>query len=211
MFMGIEFGSTTYAGWPISLVFFAVCTTVLYLKERSFIYLFFFSIFWIYITFAINEVFFPIAITWPFAEASRDASPNPIINLIPFYFGPYPDLTRVIRISILNIVLTIPFGFGLNFLTHVSFKRFLLIAVLLGFGLEVAQFILSLLLGYFYRIVDVNDVMFNALGVIVGYSIFRVFAAFYIKVTTKREFKHNAISDYIRTISLRVQNNKSTA
>ncbi len=211
MFMGIEFGSTTYAGWPISLVTFAVCTTVLYLKRRSFTYLLFFSVFWIYITFAINEVFFPIAITGPFAEASRDASPNPIVNLIPLYFGPYPDLTRVIMISILNIVLTIPFGFGLNFLTYVSFKRLLLIAVLLGFGLEFTQFILSLLLGYSYRIVDVNDVIFNALGVIVGYSIFRVFAAFYIKVTTKREFKHNSISDYIRTISLRVQNNKSTA
>lgn len=63
MFMGIEFGSTTYAGWPISLVTFAVCTTVLYLKRRSFTYLLFFSVFWIYITFAINEVFFPIAIT----------------------------------------------------------------------------------------------------------------------------------------------------
>ena len=39
---------------------------------------------------------------------------------------------------------------------------------------------IGLLLGYPYRIIDINDAPLNALGVLIGYGLFRLFAWVYI-------------------------------
>jgi glycopeptide antibiotics resistance protein len=112
--------------------------------------------------------------------ASREYASLPPVNVIPLYFGPYAGFTSVFIQSVQNVILTIPFGFGLNFITKVTSRFFFLLAFLLGFGLEFTQYLLSLLLRYSYRIVDINDVLFNALGVLLGYGLFRLFARMYI-------------------------------
>lgn len=50
------------------------------------------------------------------------------------------------------------------------------IALAVGLSIELIQAGIGVLLGYFYRIVDVNDVLLNALGVLVGYGAFQVFS-----------------------------------
>ena len=45
----------------------------------------------------------------------------------------------------------------------------LITAVLFGVGIELTQFVLSLLLGYPYRTFDVDDLWINALGVFAGW------------------------------------------
>ncbi|WP_370000428.1 VanZ family protein [Paenibacillus sp. RC84] len=76
-----------------------------------------------------------------------------------------------------NILLSVPFGFGLPFLRKVSFKRMLLAGVMFGLAIEGAQLVLSLLIRAAYRTVDVNDVLLNFIGVMVGYGCYRLFAA----------------------------------
>ncbi|WP_370866928.1 VanZ family protein [Paenibacillus chitinolyticus] len=76
-----------------------------------------------------------------------------------------------------NILLSVPFGFGLPFLRKVSFKRMFLAGVMFGLAIEGAQMVLSLLIRAGYRTVDVNDVLLNFIGVMLGYGCYRLFAA----------------------------------
>src|SRR5690349_2199753 len=87
-----------------------VLAPVLWWRKRSLSYLLFFSIFWLYLLAVVAVVIFPIAIN---ADQSAAAF-IPAINLIPFYFGQCQMLELCVRSIIENIVLTVPFGFGIN-------------------------------------------------------------------------------------------------
>ncbi len=67
-----------------------------------------------------------------------------------------------------NILLTIPFGFGICFLTSLRGKRLFTLALITGLTLEGVQLFIGLVAGYYYHSVDINDVLLNALGVLVG-------------------------------------------
>jgi glycopeptide antibiotics resistance protein len=75
--------------------------------------------------------------------------------------------------------LTVPFGFGAGLIFRMPAKRIPWLAAAAGLSLETAQLAISLLIGAVYRGIDINDVMLNALGVLIGYSVFRVFAWLY--------------------------------
>jgi len=99
------------------------------------------------------------------------------INLTPFYYGAMTYETNrrtVILDIILNVLLTMPFGFGGCFLKFLRGKRLMLGALGAGLTLEGVQLLLILILGSYPHSVDINDVLFNALGVMVGGVLFRV-------------------------------------
>jgi glycopeptide antibiotics resistance protein len=48
-----------------------------------------------------------------------------------------------------------------------------------GLGIEASQLAISLLLGVCYRSVDINDVLLNACGVLVGYMLYCICAWIY--------------------------------
>jgi glycopeptide antibiotics resistance protein len=52
-----------------------------------------------------------------------------------------------------------------------NWRRFALVAVAFGVGIETAQFLGSLIEGFAYRITDVDDAMLNATGAIVTFAI----------------------------------------
>jgi len=56
-----------------------------------------------------------------------------------------------------NILLTIPFGFGINFLARVRPKGIFWLAPAVGLGLELAQLCISLLSRSGSRASDIND------------------------------------------------------
>lgn len=71
----------------------------------------------------------------------------------------------------LNLLLTIPFGFGLGYFRKPSFLQLCLWAFGTGLTLETLQ--LALKLGFNnYHVVDINDVILNTLGVFVGTLLF---------------------------------------
>ena len=203
MFMDIQFGNRIFEVWPLSAVIFAFTAVYLYRRGQSLSYLFFLAMFWLYLSFTIDKVFFPIAITGDFAEGSRRGCPIPIVNLTLFYFGSYPDFTRVLISSLQNIISTIPFGFGLNFIAMVKPRNFLVIAFSLGLSFEMIQYALSRLLGYCYRVSDVNDVMLNAIGVLVGYGLFCIFAWYYTTIVKKLNIRCTGIVAYTYDVSLK--------
>ena len=161
---------------------------VLWWRKHNLSYLLFFSIFWVYLLAVVQVVFFPIAINTDYGGATF----TPSINLIPFYFGScfsyIPELC--VRGFIDNIILTIPFGFGVNFLVRVKPRNFFGIAIAIGLGFEFSQLMLSIAFRSGFRAVDINDAILNATGVLLGYALFRAFAWAYLKATEHFRIKH---------------------
>ncbi|HMN15646.1 MAG TPA: hypothetical protein PKD55_25300, partial [Bellilinea sp.] len=81
--------------------------TLLWRKKRSPYYILCFSIFSLYLLFAMQQVFFPIEINGDYAGYMRqEAAFRSSINLIPFYFGPFGTLESGLRTMVLNVILT---------------------------------------------------------------------------------------------------------
>ena len=85
------------------------------------------------------------------------------LTLIPFL-----PMMADIRNTILNIFLFVPLGIMLPFL----WKRYspLKNTIIFGFGMSLSIEVLQILT---YRATDINDVIANTLGVVLGYYIFR--------------------------------------
>lgn len=104
-------------------------------------------------------------------------------NLSPLYFlsiTHHPFSLRWLLVDFgLNAILTIPFGFGLGYFYRPKWIKLLLWALLTGLTLEGIQLAVILAVGTFYHTVDINDVILNALGVILGYSFFMIIHCIY--------------------------------
>jgi glycopeptide antibiotics resistance protein len=182
--MLIEFNGTA---WLVGVC--ALAVLLLDLRPRGRYYLFFFAIFGVYLIQLVSVVLFPFPLPdnsvgfhfgsvleqLAFMQAYRS------LNLIPFYFGDCWENSRACASGIIeNILMTIPFGLGIRFVVRLRPRDFVWLPAALGLTLESAQLALDLWAGGAYRAVDTNDVLFNALGVWIGYGLFRVFAWFYL-------------------------------
>jgi len=170
-------------------------------QKHSLWYLLFFSVFWAYLLFVFSVIVFPIV---PSAGMARDAF-RLSVNLIPFYFGPCYMPEHCIRNIVENILLTVPFGLGISFIARLRWKDFIWLALLVGFGFEVLQFMIALLFRSPFRIVDINDVILNTLGVWFGYLLFRLFGFSYLFMTRRLEVNHRALFAYVYEVVRRSQ------
>jgi glycopeptide antibiotics resistance protein len=182
--MQIELADGAYSIAPFAIIILLVLWLIGWWRSRNLAYLACFAIFSVYMLFVINIVIFPLYIDGIFAEQIRRVSLRQSVNLIPFNFntfdGSFVGLSEDSLVTTLqNILFTLPFGFGLSFVAPVKGKHFLWLA--LGFGLVAEGLqLFILLLGYSNRIIDINDVIMNALGVLLGYAAFRLFAWLYL-------------------------------
>jgi len=199
--MEILFNDTTILLWPLGVLISIVILVVLWRRTHNLSFLFFLSIFEVYVLFAIDKVFFPIQVSGQYVDVMKDVPIQSQINLVPFYFDQYGLTPASFWGIVENIILTIPFGFGLNFIARVKTKNFILLAFALGAGIETVQLIVSLVLGYPYRTTDINDVIMNAAGVLLGYALFKVFALLYLAATKKFALKHENVAAYIYAIA----------
>ena len=192
----------------IGIGFLVVLLPILWWRKHNLSYLLFFSLFWMYLLAVVQVVFFPFVINTDYGGAAF----SPSINLIPFYFGScfthMPELC--IRSLIENMILTLPFGFGLCFLLRVKPKNFLWLAIAVGLGLELSQLLISFVFRSGFRAVDINDAILNAAGVLLGYAFFRTFAWAYLKVTRHFQIKHKGLFADIYDAVLRTQASDQT-
>jgi glycopeptide antibiotics resistance protein len=133
------------------------------------------AVFGLYLLAVISQVIFPI----PGPEAIGTRSPLidilAWVNLVPFDFGRLfeNNPTVIFQQLVGNILLTLPFGFGLPFVAHIRAKDMLWLALGAGLTLETAQLAICLATGASYRSVDINDMLLNAAGALLGYALFR--------------------------------------
>ncbi|GAA5531615.1 VanZ family protein [Herpetosiphon gulosus] len=98
-------------------------------------------------------------------------------------------LLRIIKSYILNIILTIPFGVLFPLIKPVKTKNIIWIAVMVGIIAETIQLSTGLIFGNQFRITHIDDVIMNAIGVIIGFLILKVIKNMeymkYLKIDTK--------------------------
>jgi glycopeptide antibiotics resistance protein len=133
-----------------------------------------FSLMWVYLLLVIGLTLFPIPYNWDYSTlklSDQIAMVFSRINWIPFHNWSWTNGKSQLFEIVNNILLTIPFGFLMNFYANLNWKSLLLISVTSGLAIEISQFILSLFFGP-YRTVDINDVILNAIGFLIGCLIF---------------------------------------
>ena len=163
-------------------------------------HIFFLALFSIYLIYGIDKVFFPIELCPGFSEEIMQLPFTSFVNLMPFYFGQFGLGERELLFLFYNTILTLPFGFGINFLTSMSSKKMVRVSIFLGLGLEVAQFLISIILRYPYRVVDINDSIFNACGVLLGYGLFKLFARIYLLVIKPEASNKGKLRHYLNEV-----------
>lgn len=135
-------------------------------KKHRIIHVVLNMIFFIYLYFIIDITQFPIYIT----EGMREALSGNIwanIQLTPF--------KNIINFSsFYNIIMTIPIGFLVPLMSrnNIKFFKLILLALIPGILIEGMQLVQLLLIGYTFRIIDINDIICNFTGVMTGYLIF---------------------------------------
>jgi len=190
--------------WLIGMVILIVPLTQL--RRRGGYYLFFFSVFWAYLLMLVSVTVFPMPVGMDagfkfesiWQQIGHMVRFNSL-NLVPLYFNNCWDLPRACAIGIQeNILMTVPFGFGINFIARFRSRDFFWLAFGLGLLIESTQFVFDLILGGAYRSVDANDVLFNGLGVWIGYGLFLVFAWIFMFIARHIRLSHIGLLAFIQ-------------
>lgn len=162
-------------------------------------FLLFYSIMFIYLLYVLKSTIFSIPIDPEILDIMNQGKIKVIenINLVPLKFKEWlPEQV------FLNILLSMPFGFGINFLIKTGYKRIFVYGVGFGLCIELLQLFISLIIGFSYRTVDINDIILNFTGVIIGYWIFEFFSYLFIKTKSFFNIKNNELLDYIESMIL---------
>ena len=147
-----------------------------------------------FIYYLINAYFMTI-LPLPSVESVAKMT-SPTMKLTPFYSVPQiikaspfvwnqPStyistlLEPNMRVILFNILLTVPFGIYLRYYFQLSFKKTIFFTFLLSLSFELIQ--LSALFGIYprpYRLFEIDDLITNTLGGMLGYAICPLFAHF---------------------------------
>lgn len=169
-------------------------SAVLYLRhkrKKSYTYVLFFTIFYIYLFKVLDYTLIQfqslllIKLVIPNlllnGQSQREA-----LNLIPLITLTVHDVS----ISVLNILLFIPFGFGLPFIAHFNSKKTILIGTFMSITIELFQYITGILANTTFRIADINDMLFNTLGAAIGFGLFTIFMKIFHKYYDHKKHRH---------------------
>lgn len=102
---------------------------------------------------------------------------------------------------IFNLFMTIPFGMYMRYYFKCNLKKTIILSFLLSLFFEVTQLTgLYFIYPYAYRVFDVDDLIINTLGGIIGYAIFRVLNIF---LPTREEIDEDSIKRGMKVSGLR--------
>ena len=167
-------------------------------KKKSLVYLIFFTIFYVYIVKVLDYTLFQFQSLLLLKHFMPDLilhgqTVGKNMNLIPLITLTPQDLET----SLLNILLLIPFGFGLPFITDFRMKKIVVIGALFSIVIEFLQLMTGFMAKITFRIADINDVIFNTVGAAFGYILFFGFVCIYRHISHNWEISANPILRYI--------------
>ncbi len=142
-------------------------------KKKSFTYLALFTLFSVYLYKVLDYTLFQfqsLLLLKHFMPGLmlKGQTAEQSLNLIPLVTLTMADM----KTSLLNMLLMIPFGFGLPFIANLSLKKIMLAGMLLSLALELMQFVTGFLAHMTLRVADINDVIFNTIGTAIGCGLF---------------------------------------
>jgi glycopeptide antibiotics resistance protein len=167
-------------------------------KRKSLVYLLFFTIFYVYLYKVLDYTllqFQSLLLLKHFVPylMLNGLRAGKSVNLIPLITLTLED----VKTSLLNILLMIPFGFGLPFVTSLRMKKVVVAGALFSIVIEFLQLITGFMANTTFRVADINDVMFNTAGVAIGYMLFVGFVRIYRHVFRNWKISANPILRYI--------------
>ena len=182
----------------VGLIWFGISAFLRLKKKKSLVYLLFFTIFYIYIYKVLDYTLWQFQSLLLLKYFVPDLMLNGIeggksVNLIPLATLTLED----VKTSLLNFLLMIPFGFGLPFITNLRFKKVVVAGLLLSIVIEFLQLVTGIMANLTFRVADINDVIFNTVGVAIGYALFVAFVRIYRQVFSNWRTLANPILRYI--------------
>ena len=180
------------------LIWLGIVTFLRLKKKKSVVYLIFFTIFYTYLFKVLDYTLFQFQSLLLLKHFMPDLILNgqtvgKSMNLIPLVTLTPQDL----KTSFLNILLLVPFGFGLPFMTDLRMKKIVVIGALFSIVIEFLQLVTGFMAKITFRIADINDVVFNTVGVAIGYMLFVGFVRIYRHISHNWEISANPILRYI--------------
>jgi glycopeptide antibiotics resistance protein len=180
------------------LIWIAIVTLLRLKKKKSLAYLIFFTIFYVYIIKVLDYTLFQFQSLVLLKQFMPDLILNgqtvgQDVNLVPLIRLTARDL----KTSLLNILLLIPFGFGLPFITNFRMKKIVVLGALFSIVIELLQLITGRVAKITFRVADINDVIFNTAGVAIGYILFVGFVRIYRHISHNGKRSANPILQYI--------------
>jgi glycopeptide antibiotics resistance protein len=159
----------------ILFVIYIIVDIIVYIKNRDIIWIIFSFIAFVYLANVIKLTLFPfyIGISFPNNLAAS-------VNIIPFK-------NCLNKTSVLNILMTIPYGIGVQFIYKFKSKRGLFASgACFSILIEMLQLVEALVQGGFsIRIIDINDVIFNSIGVVIGLLLLKLISLIFLKYENK--------------------------
>lgn len=169
---------------------------VIYLRavrKKCYMYLLCFAVMYVYLCIVINITQFPIYASDGMREAMGGQNVWREMNLIPFK----EMISGFSSEVLLNILMTIPLGFGLPFLIHCSWRRITFSGILTGALCETGQLLTALWAGFTFRHVNIDDVILNMIGTLSGYALFKGFKIIFKLSMDRWDLKTNGFFKYI--------------
>ena len=182
----------------VGLIWLGIAAYLLLKKRKSFVYLLFFSIFYIYLYKVLDYTliqFQSLLLLQHFLPhlMLRGLDAGRTVNLIPLVTLRLVD----VKTTLLNVLMMMPFGFGLPFVTNFRFKKVVTAGLLLSIAIEFLQFITGFIANTSFRVADINDLIFNTAGVAIGFILFVAFVRIYRRIFRNSKILKNPISRYI--------------
>lgn len=170
------------------LIWLGLATFFLLKKRKSLVYVLFFTIFYVYLYKVIDYTLLQFQLLLLLKQYVPGLMLNGLragesVNLIPLITLRLAE----VKTSLLNVLLMMPFGFGLPFITKFRMKKIVAAGVLFSITIELLQLITGLMSNMTFRVADINDVIFNTTGAAAGYLLFVVFVRIYCR--TSRNWK----------------------
>lgn len=149
--------------------------------KKSFRSLFVWSLFLLYLLSVLKFTLLPMPLPSLLELLRPLAEGGPLrINFKPLWLG--DRFVFLAKEQVLNIVMFVPFGFLFSFIVRARPGKVLLGSLIATVAIEVVQAILCLIIRYPYRVIDVNDVIYNFTGACIGLVLFKLGAFAGVKI-----------------------------
>ena len=180
------------------LIWFGITVSLRLKRKKSLVYLLFFTIFYVYLYKVLDYTLLQFQSLLLLKHFMPDLMINGLsagksVNLFPLFTLKPEDL----KTSFLNILLMMPFGFGLPFVSSFRMKKIVIAGFILSIIIEFLQLITGVIANTTFRVADVNDLIFNTVGAAIGYILFVEFLRIFRQIFRNTKISSNQILRYI--------------
>ncbi|WP_297630916.1 VanZ family protein [uncultured Clostridium sp.] len=157
----------------ICLVIYEVFRFVYKRKDRGLKEIIVNSLFKIYLALVASKVYFPMVIG--FGENLKFNLPKiwlrPLWSIKQYIIS--GGMENCIYLVVGNILLLVPFGIFLGYYYNRNLKEITIMCLLISTFIEATQLIISLVIPNTMRFFEINDIILNTLGGVIGYVLYK--------------------------------------